>query len=61
MAEEAAAATATATGMENGLIDVNGLDLRDLDLIDGSVLGEALRRLTEGDAAGPVAGFSAGI
>lgn len=44
----------------NGLIDLTGLSLRDLDESGQSCLGDALRRVLRSreDDAEPVAGFS---
>lgn len=46
----------------NGLIDLTGVSLRDLDESDESCLGDALRRALHSreDDAEPIASFSAG-
>lgn len=48
---------------ENGLIDVTGLSLTDLDGLTDSALHHALRSLLQAgeDAMGPIAGFSQSI
>ncbi len=58
MGEEATPATAD---FGNGLIDVTGLCLADLDRIGQSSLDFALRRIVDELDAGPVAGFNATI
>jgi FXSXX-COOH protein len=44
-----------------GLIDLTGFNLSDLDQIDESRLGSALRRLLADEDIGPVAGFQSSI
>jgi FXSXX-COOH protein len=57
MSENAIADTAE---FGNGLIDINGLSLSDLDEV-GDSLALAVRRLLDNKETGPVAGFSSAI
>ncbi|MFO7249241.1 MAG: FxSxx-COOH cyclophane-containing RiPP peptide [Actinomycetes bacterium] len=44
-----------------GLLDVTGLSLRDLDRIDRPVLRRAIQRIVDNKDTGPVAGFSSSL
>ncbi|MEU8203571.1 FxSxx-COOH cyclophane-containing RiPP peptide [Streptosporangium sp. NPDC049046] len=49
------------TDYRKGLIDLTGMNLADLDGIDDSALGLALREIVEDEDTGPVAGFDSFI